>query len=342
MSRTVHVFLVAVVLAGGVAGQVVYIDNNNPATGTSNTIPWNQSGGYSSLHVYNAAQLTAGGVCGGALLTDVAVAPSSTTTGVYSAPQARLTIGHLTTDPPVLGGWESNFSTSVIVHDLTSGPYTFPYVLHAWTSLPGVQAAGFVWDGVSSIAIYYTTAAGVTGGFSAHRTSTNMRHVLGVFNATNQLPSSTGLAAMKVALTFTPGPTYQVNQPGASLTIDGLATTQCLPLSAIRAVGQTSTLTIASTLVGSGWEIVFTAPEPMVASGAGAMVLPNSGQLVNIDLSAPSLGFLNSLTFPPFPGTFFIGVTLPFPFAFTAQLGVLDPGNPDGVLLSGAVRLVVQ
>src|SRR5262245_12527201 len=214
-------FLVA--LTGASFAQVVYIDNNNPALGTSNTFPWAQTAGFTTLHVYNAAQLTAGGIGAGATLTDIQVAPSSGTTGTYNAPQARLSIGHLASSPPIAGAWESNLVSPTVIHDLTSGPFTFPWTLNTWTSLPGVAAAGFVWNGVSDIAIFYTSSAGVTGGFNAHRTATNLRHAVAVFNATTQAPTSNGLFAMKVGLTFVAGPpTYQTNGPASSLDVNGL------------------------------------------------------------------------------------------------------------------------
>src|SRR5215204_2426246 len=107
--------LIAFALATSALAQAVYIDNNNPATGTSNTFPWSQAAGFTTLHVYTAAQLAAGGICPGATLTDVAVAPSNGTAGIYSAPQARLSIGHLANDPPIAGGWESNVANPVVV-----------------------------------------------------------------------------------------------------------------------------------------------------------------------------------------------------------------------------------
>lgn len=334
--------LLCLVLVASVSAQTVYIDNNNPATGTSNTFPWGQANGFTTLHVYTAAQLSAGGVCAGATLADVAIAPSTAGTGTYNAPQARLSIGHLASDPPIAGAWESNLTSPSVAHDLTSGPYTFPYTLNTWSPLPGIPAAGFVWDGVTSIAVFYTSSAGTTGTFNAHRTSTNLRHAVTIFNATNQAPTSNGLFAMKVRLTFTGGGGYQTNQAGASLDIDGIASAPCAPAVVTRGIGVSSTLTAASNLVGAGYEIAYTSPEPAVPVGGGATVLPGSGQIVNLNLGAPSLGFLNGLTFPPFPGTVAIGISLPFPFTFTAQLAVVDGANPDGMVLSGPVTLIVQ
>jgi hypothetical protein len=332
--------LICLVLAAPATAQIVYIDNNNPTGGAGNSFPFGQGGGFTSLCVYTAAQLTAGGVCPGATLVDCALAP--TTAGTYNAPQARLSFGHLANDPPIAGAWESNLTVPSVAHDLTSGAYTFPYVQNNWVSLPGVAGAGFVWNGVASIALYYTASPGTTGVFFAHQTTTNLKHSVDVFNPTNQTPISIMLTALKVRLTFTGGASYQVNQSGAALVLDGIATTHCVPAIVTRAVNVPATLTVFSTLTGAGWEIVYTSPEPMVPLGGGALLLAASSQLVNVDLTAPSLSFVNNLTFPPFPGIFAIPIALPFPAAFTAQLAVLSPTNPSGLALSGPVRLIVQ
>jgi hypothetical protein len=152
-----------------------------------------------------------------------------------------------------------------------------------------------------------------------------------------------GLFAMKVRLTWAPpAPLWQVNQIEASLDIDGISAGACAPAVVTRGIGVTSTLTIASSLVGNGWEVVFTVPEPGVPAGGGAIQLPGTGQLVNVNFAAPSLSLLNGLTLPPFPGTLSIPVSFPVAVAVTAQLAVVNPGNPDGFSLSSAVRLVVQ
>jgi hypothetical protein len=343
MSLRTRPVLLGLVLAASVSAQVVYIDDANPATGVSNAFPFAQLNGFTTLHVYTAAQLAAGGVCAGATLTDIAIAPSSGTSGTYNAPQARLSVGHLANDPPIAGGWESNIANPTVIHDLTGAPYTFPWALNTWVSLPEVATAGFVWNGVASIAIFYTSSSGVTGGFNAHRTATNLRHAVAIFNATNQAPTSNGLFAMKVRLMWAPpAPTWQVNQPEASLDIDGISAGPCAPAVITRGIGVTSILTIASSLVGNGWEVVYTVPEPGVPAGGGAIQLPGAGQLVNVDFAAPSLSFLNGLTLPPFPGFIVLPLTFPAPVALTAQLAVVNPGNPDGFSLSSAVRLVVQ
>ena len=38
-----------------------------------------------------------------------------------------------------------------------SGPYTFPWAGSTWVSLPGFNTAGFVWDGLRDIGVFYTS-----------------------------------------------------------------------------------------------------------------------------------------------------------------------------------------
>ena len=135
MSLNSRFVLLGLVLAASVSAQVVYIDDANPTTGVSNAFPFAQLNGFTTLHVYTAAQLAAGGVCAGATLTDIAIAPSTGTTGTYNAPQARLSVGHLANDPPIAGGRESNIASPTVIHDVTGAPYTFPWALNTWVSL---------------------------------------------------------------------------------------------------------------------------------------------------------------------------------------------------------------
>lgn len=197
--------LVVALSAPTFAQVITSIDDPNPTTGTSNSFPFNTVGGQTSLHVYSAQALRSRGICVGALLTDFQVAPSSGTAGTYNAPQARLEIGHLAVSPPIAGNWTSHFANSVVLHDLTSGPYSFPWTFGTWTSLPGVLTATFVWDGVSDVGVLYTSSSGVTGPFQARRTATQLRHYVATFNATNQTPTSNGLFAMKVQMTWLGG-----------------------------------------------------------------------------------------------------------------------------------------
>ncbi len=334
-TRSACVFLVVL---SGLSAQVVYTENNDPTLGTSNTIPWGQANGYTSLHAYSAANLLAAGVCAGAVLTDLAVAPSSGTTGTYLAPQARLEIGHLAASPPILNNWTSHFSSSVVAHDLTSGPFTFPWTLNTWTSLPGVGAAGLVWDGVSDIGILYTSAAATTGTFSARRTGSSIRHLVSVFNATTQAGSA-DVAAMKIRTTWAGGTTlYQVNQPVASLDVNGVQGAPCGRANPRVCLSAVANVNVASTLLGAGWELMYAASDNLVPLGAGGTPLA-SGQILNMNLGSPNLTFVNALSFPPFPGNFSIPLTLPILLNVASQFLVLDPASADGFSLSQGVDL---
>lgn len=207
MPRTLDLILLAALATSTATAnaQTIGIDDQNPVTGTSNAFPWSLTGGQTSLHVYSAATLQSLGVCAGAVLLDLQIAPSSGTSGTYTAPQAQLMIGHLAVSPPIAGNWGGHLLNPTIVHDLTSGPYTFAWTLNTYTSLPGILTTPFVWDGVTDIGIQYTSSAGVTGGFNARRTATQLRHYVAVFNATNQVPTSNGLFAMEVVMTWAPG-----------------------------------------------------------------------------------------------------------------------------------------
>ncbi len=185
--------------------QVIGIDDLNPATGTSNAFPWSLTGGQTSLHVYSAATLHSLGVCAGAVLLDLEIAPSSGTAGVYNAPQAKLEIGHLAASPPIPGNWTGHLASPIVIHDVTSGAYTFPWAINTHVSLPGFSTAGFVWDGINDVGIQYTSSPGVTGGFNARRSATQLRHYVAIFAATTQAPTSNGLFAMEVKMTWAPG-----------------------------------------------------------------------------------------------------------------------------------------
>jgi hypothetical protein len=194
--------LLIATLTPAATAQIIGIDDLNPATGTSNAFPFSVTGGQTSLHVYSAQTLRSLGVCGGAVLLDVEVAPSSGTSGTYNVPQAKLEIGHLAVSPPIAGNWGAHLASPIVVHDLTSGPYTFAWTLNTYVSLPGMSTCGFVWDGVNDIGIQYTSSSGLTGGFNARRTATQLRHYVAIFGATTQLPTSNGLFAMEVRMTW--------------------------------------------------------------------------------------------------------------------------------------------
>ncbi len=347
--RSALIVMAVVALAGVATAQLeVFIDNNNPATGTSNTIPWGQAGGYTSLHVYTAAQLAAAGVCPGATLADFAVAPSSGTSGTYNAPQARLQIGHLAVDPPVAGAWTTHLDSPVIAHDITAGPYTFPWTLNTWTSLPGVSTAGFAWDGVRSIGILYTSSAGTTGTFNARRTPTNLRHGVNVFNATTQAPTTNGLFAMKTRMTWT-GALAGQNSAAATLTFGND------PDDAVFFGNDAISLNVSSnTAPSSPFYLFFSAVR-------NTCHVPLTNQAFGLGATPASFFDVFALTplgpqpviggaVAPFAsldagGNFSVGATLPCGMTFPAtafQAGIVDGSHPDGIRFTRASTLEVR
>jgi hypothetical protein len=240
--RSVAALALACALAFPAAAQVqIGIDDTDPWSGSPNAFPFNVTGGQTSLHVYSAAALRERGVCAGSVLLGVDVAPANTLSGTYSAPQAILQVGHLAVSPPAPSNWPGHLASPVVMHDLTSGPYTFPWVGGAWSPLPGFLNATFVWDGVRDVGIQYSSSAGVTGGFALRNSATQLRHYVAVFNALAQPPTSNGLFAMKLRMTWvTPGCAAR-EVYGAGCDAPALSLAADLPVS-----GGTFTLTVAN------------------------------------------------------------------------------------------------
>jgi hypothetical protein len=341
MVRT-NLALIAVALS--LAAQTVYIHDSSSSSGAaSNTIPWGQAAGYTSLHVYTAAQLQAAGVCGGAVLTDFAIAPSSAGTGLYNAPTAQMLIGHLSISPPVSGAWATHLIAPTVVHALTAGPYTFPYTLNTWTSLPGFNAAAFVWDGVTDIGVQYTSSSGTTGMFNAWRTPTNLRHGVNVFNATTQAATTNGLFAMKARLTFTGGaPLYQTNSPNSVANINGAVGYGCSKALTKVCAGNLVSINSSTATAGAPFDIAFNFAATSPLGGMGFMT--SGGQIVNLDLTG-GLSFINGGAGPflvPHPGAFTIPFGMPPGLLASLQQLVVDPTIIDTVRLSQACQLQEQ
>jgi hypothetical protein len=134
-----------------------------------------------------------------------------------------------------------------------------------------------------------------------------------------------------------PAPLYQVNQPQALLTIDGLTGTATTPPPAAGAVG---TIFISTALTEKPWDLLLTIPDPVVPLGAGGLQF-SDGQILNVNYLAPGLFFLTGG---------FMGGNLPgsytFPYSLppgsppvSLQLIVLDPSAPIGGYLSAPGRI---
>ena len=332
-------FLATVASTCADAQIVVSYEDTNPATGTSNTIPWAQNGGYTTIHIYTATELHAAGVAPFSLLTDFAVAP--VTGGSYNAPTAQILIGHLVEPTVNPNAWASALDTPALVWDPAFGPYSFPYTANTWTSLPGFNLAGFTWDGVRDIGVYITTSAGVTGGFNARRTNGKGRCGVTVYQATNQTPTTTGYFAMKAQMTFS-GVAPQQNTPEATLLVGGQAGATTLE------GGDTFNFTVSSTSAPLNPFYL------LMSTGLTGGHLPLTGQ--TIDVGFAPFGFADVFIVSPFAivpalsggGSFFdildpagnysfnfimpCGVSLPRNYV---QALVFDPTHPNAIRSTG-------
>lgn len=137
------------------------------------------------------------------------------------------------------------------------------------------------------------------------------------------------------------GALFERNSATASCSWNGVQVEACGIAAAVTraCLGTTISFSTSSTLLGSPWELAYSAL-PAVSAIAGGFNTA-SGQAVNINLSAPQTGFLNDLTLPVYNG-FNLG---PFSAAFvgtlTAQMVIFDPSAPDMLHLSQAAQLTI-
>jgi hypothetical protein len=317
-------------LAATATGQTIGIDDLDPTTGVSNAFPFSVAGGQTSLHVYSAATLSALGVCPGAVLTDFQIAPSSGTGGVYIAPQARLQIGHLAVSPPVPGAWTTHLASPITLHDLTSGPYTFPWTVNTYTSLPGFATAGFVWDGVRDVGVLYTSSSGMTGGFNARRTATQLRHYVAIFDAQTQAPTSNVLFALEVRLTFAPGSgCASASQYGTGCYSPPLQLGSNLPR-----LGTNFVLTVSDVPNVVPLAILFFGDTQLPGPDLGSIGAPGCRGYTNANLgsaSVPVVAGTGAATIPIGSSTALIGLTA------TTQAVAFTLANPLNLVTSNGV-----
>jgi hypothetical protein len=136
---------------------------------------------------------------------------------------------------------------------------------------------------------------------------------------------------------------FQINRPAASASIDGIQGTYCVPAIVMKAQGAPGVLSLGSTNVGSAFEVLISLA-PLIPASGGAFVTAN-GQILNANLAAGSIAFLNGGPLPvftPLPGPLSITFLAPL-LSLTAsvQMAVLDPSHPDGFVLSQGIQLVV-
>lgn len=329
MLRHTSLLLALAITLPATAQTVIGIDDLLPTTGTSNAFPFSITGGQTSLHVYSANTLRSLGICAGSLLTGVDIAPSSGSAGTYNAPQAQLQLGHLTVSPPVPGNWGGHLAAPIVLHDLTSGPFTLPWTVNTWTPLPGFATCGFVWDGVTDIGLQYTSSSGVTGGFNAHRTGTQLRHYVAAFNATTQAPTSNGLFAMKLRMTwFTPGCATKVVY-GAGCDSPALQLTSDLPV-----LGNTFTLTVNNVQPLVPLAFLFFGDAQAPGIDLGFLGAPGCSAWSNANLSSATVGVTGSsgaapIAIPAAPAL--VGVSLTTQAAGFTLANALNLSTSNGV-----------
>jgi len=187
----------------------------------------------------------------------------------------------------------------------------------------------------------------VTNTLYATSTNTDSLYTIDVVTGVVTLIGSHGAGVqfakgMTFAATCT-FPPYQVNSPYASLTINGVASTGCLPAITNVPGGATVVVAFSSINLGFGFEAVISLG-PLLPAFGGALITAN-GQILNVNLAAPGLLFLNggaSPVFQPFPGNFTLSfVAPPGPFTASIQMAVADPIHPDGFVLSQGGQIVI-
>ncbi|MCU0862386.1 MAG: hypothetical protein MUC36_01220 [Planctomycetes bacterium] len=167
--------------------------------------------GRTSIHFYPASRLKVSGVCANSQLLDFAIAASGVNangpSGVFQCSSALVQIGHLTVSPPIPGNWNTNLDQPVTVFAPAQGLFSLPWVANQWVSLPGVQSAGFVWDGVRDIGIRISIAANPSGTLWL-RTSGHSWISTETATPSSQVPiTGSAHSAMQVRLTFAPSTT---------------------------------------------------------------------------------------------------------------------------------------
>jgi len=138
---------------------------------------------------------------------------------------------------------------------------------------------------------------------------------------------------------FSSSPQWQVNQPGAALSANNATSDVYAPLRAAACVNETVTITANSSNFGMPWDVGYAVGAPGRAASAGGITVPG-GQIVNLDLTAPSLSYLNGFSFTsPFGAALSLPLTSPVPVSTTGQMVVLDPGQAPGFALSALAEI---
>jgi hypothetical protein len=132
---------------------------------------------------------------------------------------------------------------------------------------------------------------------------------------------------------------YQVNQPEASLDVNGIMGATCAPAVLATVPGTSANLNLASTLTNA-YDVAITAA-PLVSASSGGLTTIG-GQIVNLDFTTPPFWLLGTSFATPFPTAgVSIPFSLPFPVQVSAQMVVLNPATADQFTLSQAGEVLV-
>ena len=201
-----------------------------------------------------------------------------------------------------------------------------PYSGTDWT--PAVASNGVSWNVTQTYAQNPNANAlrwGTTYTFSFQSAAIPGDITLTLFKPGT--PTSVTIPALPI-----PQPSWQTNQPAAHLDVDGATNDGFVgPIQVEKISNTPGVLNLASTQVGQPWDI-FMSSNP----GIPNLLITGEGQIVNVDLSDPSLTLLNGgfgSTFP-LPSIQIPFVTPNVTALFALQMAVMDPTRPDGISIS--------
>jgi len=168
----------------------------------------------------------------------------------------------------------------------------------------------------------------------------------GVCGNAGVAPTASWSPLARPNMRFTLGaPQFQVNQPNASMDVNGAVAGGASAGSLRICTSSAATLNLQTALAVTGFDI-WTQPNPAVPANAGG-VTTGSGQLLNVDLTDPLgswvFGGVAPLASNPLaaPGQSLGFFTAPVSLTLAGQMGVVDPGSADGFSLSQAVELEI-
>lgn len=325
-----------------------FIPDNQPAVGTCNAIPFG-SGTWAVGYTY-MARVPASMLVGSAATRLQQIYFAACSSGAWSCSTVRITIGHVPSPLPATFTFPTPTSLGSFLDQTTlfdsaaQGTFTWNTVQDTWAPfLPVGAGTSFCWNGVNDVGLFITFVnATVSFGGTCHRTNTEPYRM---YATGYQAAVSTGAGAsgLKMQLDFGAcgPPLWETNSPASSLDINGVIGTGYTPAGTIVLAGSLVSINLASSNVGWPFDLLYV-PAPSVSLASGGLSTP-FGQIVNIDIASPQLGFINGFSFTtPFPGPFVIAFgTPPFPLTLSMQMINLDPSHPDGFSLSQGAQLDV-